>query len=84
MLPKEDKNRIQKIVEKFLYYSRAVYPPMLVDLRSISDNQANINDTTAEAIKQVLYECATHPDATIIYNQSNMVIHIHSYGSHLS
>ena len=84
LLAKEEKTRIQQIVVMLLYYSRALYPTMLVALGSISENQTTINETTSQAIKQLLDYCATHTDATIIYKLSNMMFRIHSSGLYLS
>ena len=50
---------------------------------SIAVNQAKINVTTAQAIKKLNF-CAPHPYDTIIYKIINMVIQVHSDGSHLS
>ena len=51
---------------------------MMVSLVSIDVNQANSNETTDQAIKKLLDYCATHPYATIRYNKSYMVLHVHS------
>ena len=55
----------------------------MVALVSISHIQSKINETTVQAIKQLLDYCATHLDATIIYKQSYMVLRVHSYGYYL-
>ena len=64
---------------QLLYYSRAVEPTYMIALGSTAANQSKINETTSQAIKQLLYYCATHPYAIIRYKQSNMVLHVHSY-----
>ena len=64
-----------------LYYARVVDPTVMVALGSISSNQDNINETTAQSIKQLLYYCDTHKDATICYKKNRMVIRIHSDSS---
>ena len=56
----------------------------MVDLGSISANQAKINETTVQDIKELLDYCATHPNTTIRYKQSNMVIFVQSDGSYIS
>ena len=78
LLTKEEKTHIQPIVVVFLYYARSVDPKVLVALGSISTNQYNINETTAQAIKQLLYYCIQHPDATIIYKQRHMALNVNS------
>ena len=46
-------------------------------------NQAKINESTDQVIKQLLDYSATHPDDTIRYKQSDMVIRINSDGFYL-
>ena len=54
LLPKEGKPSTKQILVTLLYYAREVDTIILVDLVSVSDNQANRNETTAQAIKQLL------------------------------
>ena len=54
LLPKEGKPSTKQILVTLLYYAREVDTIILVDLVSVSDNQANRNKTTAQAIKQLL------------------------------
>ena len=75
---------MQQIVVTLLYYARAVDPIILVALGSIAVNQAKRNETTAQAIKQLVYYCATHPDSTIRYKQLDMLLCVRSDGSYLS
>ena len=53
---------------------------MLSELGSIAENKANSNETTVQSIKQLLNYCATHLDATKIYNQNEIVLCVHSDG----
>ena len=69
---------------KLLYYAREVDTILLVDMVSVSDNQANRNETTAQAIKQLLDYCVTHLDDTIHNKESDIVLCVHSCGSYLS
>ena len=64
---KQRKTRIQQIVGTLLYYARAFYPTILVDLVSIASNQINSNETTTQSIKQLLDHCDTYPNTTIRY-----------------
>ena len=59
---KQRKTRIQQIVGTLLYYARAFYPTILVDL-----DQINSNETTTQSIKQLLDHCDTYPNTTIRY-----------------
>ena len=56
------KTHIQQIVGTLLYYARAFYPTILVDL-----DQINSNETTTQSIKQLLDHCDTYPNTTIRY-----------------
>ncbi len=83
-LPPEGINRIQKITGTLLYYARAVDPTMLVALGTIAAQQSKATEATATAIVQLLDYCATHPNATIRYRASDMVLRIQSDASYLS
>jgi hypothetical protein len=84
LLPPDRITRIQRIIGTLLYYSLAVDPTMLVALGSIAATQAHATDTTAAAVIQLLNYAATHPDATIRYHASDMVLYDHSDASYLS
>jgi hypothetical protein len=66
-LPPDGIKQLQQITGTLLYYARAVDPTMLVALRTISAQQANGTEATANAIIQLLNYCATHPVSTIRY-----------------
>eukprot|EP00957_Ditylum_brightwellii_P203468 15334726-Ditylum_brightwellii.AAC.1 len=53
-------------------------------LNAITAEQEHPTSKTAAAIVQLLNYCATHPEATIRYHASGMVLHIHSDASYLS
>jgi hypothetical protein len=50
----------------------------------IATEQTKAMEKTQAATNQMLYYLATHPDATIGYHASDMVLHIHSDASYLS
>lgn len=83
-LPAADINRIQQIVGTLLYYARAVDPTLLVALNSISAQQSAATRNTALALNKLLNYVATHPDAAITYEASDMILHIDSDASYLS
>ena len=56
---------------------------MLVVLGWIADYQDKNNDTTTQAIKQLLDYCCNHPDYTILYKERDMVLCVHSDRSYL-
>jgi hypothetical protein len=75
---------IQKVTGSVLYYTRAVDPTALMPLNDIATEQTKSTEKTQAATNQMLDYLATHPDATIRYHASNMVLHIHSDASYLS
>jgi hypothetical protein len=75
---------IQKVTRSVLYYDRAVDPTVLMPLNDIATKQIKATEKTQAATNQLLDYLATHPDATIIYHASDMILHIHSDASYLS
>jgi hypothetical protein len=67
-----------------LYYARAVDPTVLMPLNDIATEQTKATEKTQAATNQLLDYVATHPDATIRYHASDMILHIHSDVSYLS
>jgi len=84
ILDATDTKRNQEIVSVLLYYARAVDSTLLAALGTIATQQAKSTHDTMEAITQLLNYCATHPDATIQYHASNMILWIHSNASYLT
>jgi hypothetical protein len=64
---------IQKVTGSVLYYAIAVDPTV-----------TKATEKTQAAKHQMLDYLATHPDATIRYHASDMILHIHSDASSLS
>ena len=75
---------LQQIVGTFLFYSRAVDPTMLTALSIIVTEQTQGTNNTKEKAEHFLKYAASHPDATIKYYKSDMVLKIHSDASYLS
>jgi hypothetical protein len=75
---------IQKVTGSVLYYARAVDPTVLMPLNDIATEQTKATEKTQAATNQLLDYLATHPDATIRYHASDMILHIHSNASYLS
>jgi hypothetical protein len=75
---------IQKVTGSILYYAREVDPTVLMPLNDIATEQTRATEKTQAATNQFLDYLATHPDATIIYHASDMILHIHSDASYLS
>jgi hypothetical protein len=75
---------IQKVTGSILYYARAVDPTVLMPLTDIATEQTKATEKTQATANQVLDYLVTHPDATIRYHASDMILHIHSDASYLS
>jgi hypothetical protein len=74
---------IQKVTGSVLYYARAVDPTVLMPLNDIATDQTKATEKTQAAKNQLLDYVTTHPDATIRYHVSDMILHIHSDASYL-
>jgi hypothetical protein len=75
---------IQKVTGSVLYYARAVDPTILMPLNDIATDKTKTTEKTQAATTQLLDYLVTHPDATIRYHASDMILHIHSNASYLS
>jgi hypothetical protein len=69
---------IQNITGSVLYYARTVYPKVIMSFNEIAIEQTKETEKTQVAADQLLDYLVTHPDATIRYNKSDMILHIHS------
>jgi hypothetical protein len=65
---------IQKVTGSVLYYARAVDPTVLMPLNDIATEQTKAMEKTQAATNQILDYLATHPDITIRYHSSDMVL----------
>jgi hypothetical protein len=83
-LNKEGNLRLQKITGKFQYYSRAVDPTMNVTLSTLASQQTRGTKLTETDANKFLNYCATHPNATIRYHPSDMILKVHSDASYNS
>jgi hypothetical protein len=75
---------IQKVTGSVLYYAQAVDPTVLMPLNDIATEQTKAAEKSQATTNQMLDYLATHPDATIRYHASDMILHIHSDASYLS
>jgi len=75
---------IQEVIGVLPYYTRAVDPTLLLALGTLATQQSQGTQATMEALMQLLNNCTTHPDASIHYHTSNMVLWVHSNASYLS
>jgi hypothetical protein len=75
---------LQKITGKNLYFARAVDPTMLVTLSALASQQTKGTEHTMDDAIKFLNYCTTHPNATIRYSTSDMILQCHSDASYLS
>jgi hypothetical protein len=75
---------IKKVTVSVLYYARAVDPTVIMPLNDIATEQTKATEKSQAATNKMLDYLATHPDATIRYHASDMILHIHSDAYYLS
>jgi hypothetical protein len=83
-LREKDVKRVQKIVRSILYHARAVDMTVLMALSTIASKQTKGTEQAMEKALQVLDYLATHPDATIQFHATDMIMNIHLDASYLS
>jgi hypothetical protein len=83
-LGKAEITRLQAIIvgTSLLFYAHAIDSTMLVALRSLASAQSGGTQATAKAAAHLLNYAATHPDATLHYHASNMILQVQSDASH--
>jgi hypothetical protein len=74
--------RIQKVTGTLLFYARAVDPTMLMTLSTITAQQSKATLNTVKATNQLLDYWHTHPNATLKYRASDMILKIRSDASY--
>ena len=84
ILSPEGIRKIQDIVGTFAWYSSATDPTMAQTLSSIAGRQTKTTQQLQTEVTQFMDYCATHPDATVRFHASDMIIALHSDASHLS
>jgi hypothetical protein len=67
-----------------LFYARAIDNTMLLALNDIGSEQTKSTEATMTACTRLLNYAATHPDATIQYKRSPMILHTHTDASYLT
>jgi hypothetical protein len=84
LLPPKYVMQIQKFAGMLLYYARAVDPTFIMPVNVLASDQTNNTLATADTEIMLLTYCATHPEATLHYHVSDMILNIHSDASYLS
>ena len=75
---------MQKVVGSILYYAQAVDMMVLTALSTIASEQAKATKRTIANMEQLLDYMATHPDATMQFSASDMILNIRADASYLS
>jgi hypothetical protein len=83
-LSKKDIKQVQWVIGSILYYARAINLTVLMALSSIASKQSKGTESTMKKCKQLLNYLATHPDTTVSFYVSDMILNIHSDASYLS
>ena len=81
VLPPKQINRIQKVIDTFLYYAIIVDVTILAAIATLSSQQYNATDKTYMNVRWFLDYVATHTNAKIRYHASDMVLRTHSNAS---
>jgi hypothetical protein len=77
-------NRLQHLGGTLLYYARAVDPTLILPVNVLASEQTRATADTANKIIKIFNYCTTHPEATLRYHASDMILNIHSDASYLS
>ena len=83
ILNSADTKLVQQITGNLLYYARAIESPILPALNEIAHRQSTPTKNTMEKCTMLLDFCASHPNATIRYHASDMVLHIDTDAAYL-
>jgi hypothetical protein len=83
-LTPQGRKRIQQVVGALLYYGRAIDGTIMTAISSLASQQATATEDTEAKLTQLLNYCSTHPDATIRYHASDMILNIHSNAGYLN
>ncbi|KAI2495038.1 Reverse transcriptase (RNA-dependent DNA polymerase) [Fragilaria crotonensis] len=79
-----DKTRILEVLGTLLFYARAIDSTMLTAIGELATEQSQATTTTMEKLSQLLNYCAAHPDATVRFTASDMILAVESDASYLS
>jgi hypothetical protein len=83
-LPIAGIKHVQKIVGTLLYYACTMDNTLLVTLSSLTSRQSKATHLTNQDSTQLLNYCHTHPEATVCYWASDVLLKIHSDAGYLN
>ena len=84
LIDDEEKTDVQRVIGTFLYYARAIDSTIQPGLSTLAGEQSKAKKETVRKMKWLMDYLATHPNATIRYRASDMVLNVHSDASYLS
>jgi hypothetical protein len=79
-----DKTRILEVLGTLLFYARAIDSTMLTAIGELATEQSQATKSTMDKLSQLLNYCAAHPDATVRFTASDMILAVESDASYLS
>ena len=79
-----DKTRILEVLGTLLFYARAIDSTMLTAIGDLATEQSQATKATMEKLAQLLNYCAVHPNATVRFTASDMILAVESDASYLS
>ncbi|MFY8062379.1 MAG: hypothetical protein ACOVN2_01595, partial [Usitatibacteraceae bacterium] len=79
-----DKLRILEVLGTLLFYARAIDSTLLTAIGELATEQSHGTQTTMTKLAQLLNYCATHPDASVRFTASDMLLAVESDASYLS
>jgi hypothetical protein len=83
-LSPKDVTHLQLIGGTLIYYARGVDPALIMPVNVLASELTRATSATADKIIKLLNYCTTHPEATLRYHASGMILNIHSDASYLS
>jgi hypothetical protein len=75
---------LQQLGGTLLYYDRSVDPTFIMPVNVLASEQTRTTADTSDKIIKLLNYCTTHPESTLPYHASDMILNIHSDASYLS
>ena len=84
LLDAADKTRILEVLGTLLFYARAMDSTMLTAIGELATEQSQATKSTMDKLSQLLNYCAAHPDATVRFKASDMILAVESDASYLS
>ena len=79
-----DKTRIHEVIGTLLFYARAIDSTILNAIGEFATEQSQATKSTMDKLSQLLNYCAAHPDVTVRFTASDMILAVESDASYLS